>query len=118
MTPLAVGYVPLLDAAPLIIAQELGFAREEGLDLSLHPAPSWSSVRDMLSFGAVDAAHMLSPVPIASALGLGGGVVPMSVVSVLSINGTVVGVANELAAKMRDAGHDFSFAMPKQRARR
>jgi NitT/TauT family transport system ATP-binding protein len=109
MTPLAVGYVPLLDAAPLIIAQELGFAREEGLDLSLHPAPSWSSVRDMLSFGAVDAAHMLSPVPIASALGLGGGVVPMSVVSVLSINGTVVGVANELAAKMRDAGHDFSF---------
>lgn len=110
MTPLAVGYLPLLDAAPLIIAREMGFAREEGLDLSLHPAPSWSSVRDMLSFGAVDAAHMLSPVPIASAMGLGGGSVAMSVVSVLSINGTVVGVANDLAAKMRDAGHDFAFS--------
>lgn len=109
MTPLAIGYLPLLDAAPLIIAREMGFAAEEGLDLSLHRAPSWSSVRDMLSFGSVDAAHMLSPVPIASALGLGGGTVPLSVASVLSINGTVVGVANAIAARMRDAGHGFGF---------
>ena len=109
MTRLAIGYVPLLDAAPLIIAQEMGFAEEEGLTLSLHPAPSWSSVRDMLSFGTVDAAHMLSPVPIASAIGLGGSTVPLSVVSVLSINGTVVGVSNAFATKMRAAGHDFGF---------
>ncbi|MEQ6247597.1 ABC transporter substrate-binding protein [Sulfitobacter sp. HNIBRBA3233] len=109
MTRLAIGYVPLLDAAPLIIAQEMGFAEEEGLALSLHPAPSWSSVRDMLSFGTVDAAHMLSPVPIASAVGLGGSTVPLSVVSVLSINGTVVGVSNAFADKMRAAGHDFGF---------
>lgn len=109
MTRLAVGYVPLLDAAPLIIAQEMGFAAEEGLELLLHPAPSWSSVRDMLNFGTVDAAHMLSPVPIASAIGLGGSTVPLSVVSVLSINGTVAGVANALASKMRGAGHDFAF---------
>ncbi|SMY09168.1 ABC transporter substrate-binding protein [Flavimaricola marinus] len=110
MTAVAIGYVPLLDAAPLIVAQEMGFAAEEGLELSLRPAPSWSSVRDMLSFGAVDAAHMLSPVPIASALGLGGGTVPLSVVSVLSINGTVIGVSPALAARLRAAGHDFGFS--------
>ncbi|RPE66513.1 NitT/TauT family transport system ATP-binding protein [Pacificibacter maritimus] len=109
MTQLSVGYVPLLDAAPLIIAQELGFAAEEGLDLDLRAAPSWSSVRDMLNFGAVDAAHMLSPVPIAASLGLGGHAVPMSAVSVLSANGTVIGVTNALAEKMRGAGYTFDF---------
>lgn len=109
MIPFSVGYVPLLDAAPLIIAREMGFAAEEGLDLVLHAAPSWSSVRDMLNYGAVDAAHMLSPVPIASSIGLGGSTVPLSVVSVLSTNGTVIGVANGLAARIRAAGHDYGF---------
>lgn len=109
MTTISIGYVPLLDAAPLIIAQEMGFAREEGLELALRPAPSWSSVRDMLSFGAVDAAHMLAPLPIASALGLGAGTAPLCAVSVLSMNGTVIGVSNALAEKLRGAGHDFGF---------
>lgn len=109
MTPLSLGYVPLLDAAPLIIAQEMGFAAEEGLALTLRAAPSWSAVRDMLCFGAVEAAHMLAPVPIASALGLGGAAVPMAAVSVLSLNGTVIGVSNTVAAQLRDAGHNFGF---------
>lgn len=109
MTPLSIGYVPLLDAAPLIIAQEMGFAQEEGLDLILKAAPSWSSVRDMLSFGAVDAAHMLAPLPIASSLGLGAGTVPLCAVSVMSMNGSVIGVSNGLASKLRDGGHNFGF---------
>ena len=65
--PLPVAYMPLVDAAPLIIAQEMGFAEAEGIALDLVAAPSWSSVRDMLAFGRVDAAHLLSPVPVAMA---------------------------------------------------
>jgi len=57
---LPVAYMPLVDAAPLIVAQEMGFAASEGLDLDLIPAPSWSSVRDMLAFGRVDAAHAIA----------------------------------------------------------
>lgn len=91
-TTLSVGYIPLIDAAPLIVAQEMGFAAEEGLSLDLRPAPSWSSVRDMLAFGRVDAAHMLSPVPVATALGLGGSGVQFAALSVLSMNGNVIGV--------------------------
>ena len=59
--PLPIAYMPLVDAAPLIVAQEMGFAAAEGLSLELIAAPSWSSVRDMLAFGRVDAAHLLSP---------------------------------------------------------
>ncbi|MEC7761867.1 MAG: CmpA/NrtA family ABC transporter substrate-binding protein [Pseudomonadota bacterium] len=106
---LSVGFIPLVDAAPLIVAQEMGFAAEEGLSLDLVRAPSWSSLRDMLVFGRVDAAHMLSPVPVATAMGLGGAGAELSALSVLSVNGNVIGVSPTLEAKLRDAGHDFDF---------
>lgn len=108
-TRIPAGYVPLTDAAPLIAAQEMGFAAEERLVLELHRAPSWSSLRDMLAFGQVDAAQMLAPVPVAAALGVGGASTPFSVLSVLSVNGTVIGVSSSLARRLADAGHDFSF---------
>lgn len=108
-TTLSVGFIPLVDAAPLIVAQEMGFAAEEGIALDLRRAPSWSSLRDMLTFGQVEAAHMLSPVPVASALGLGGSGAKLSAVSVLSMNGNVIGVSNDLAARLRGEGHDFAF---------
>ncbi|RYH00882.1 ABC transporter substrate-binding protein [Salipiger sp. IMCC34102] len=106
---LNIGFVPLVDAAPVIVAQEMGFAAAEGLDLRLHAAPSWASARDALSFGQVDAAHMLSPVPVAMALGLAGGGAGLEAVSVLSANGTVVGVSERIADRMRGAGHPFDF---------
>lgn len=106
---LSVAYVPLVDAAPLIVARELGFDHAEGLSLNLRVAPSWSSLRDMLAFGNVDAAHMLAPIPVAMALGLGGISTSLSAVSVLSVNGTFIGVGRELEARLRDVGHGFDM---------
>lgn len=106
---LSVGFIPLVDAAPLIVAQEMGFAAEEGITLDLRRAPSWSALRDLLSFGMVDAAHMLSPVPVAMAIGLGGGGAALEAVSVLSVNGNVIGVSRDLEQRLRDQGHDFAF---------
>ena len=107
---LPVAFMPLIDAAPLIVAQEMGFAEAEGLTLDLIAAPSWSSVRDMLAFGRVDAAHLLSPLPVAMDLGLGGVTTAVSAVSVLSINGNVIGVSRMLEARLRQIGHAFDFA--------
>ena len=106
---LRLGYVPLIDAAPLIVAEALGFASEEGLELQLTAAPSWSALRDMLAGGLVDAAQMLSPVPVAQHLGLGDAA-RFEALSVLSINGDVIGVSGDLAARMRAAGFGFGFA--------
>ncbi len=106
---LPVAYMPLVDAAPLIVAREMGFDHAEGISLDLRPAPSWSSLRDMLAFGHVDAAHLLSPVPVAMALGLGGIATPLSAVSVLSLNGNVIGVGTQLAERLIDQGYGFDF---------
>lgn len=96
---LRLGFLPLVDAAPLIVAEALGFAEEEGLALELVGAPSWSSLRDLLAVGQVDAAHMLAPVPVALALGLGGPA-RFEVLSVLNLNGNAIGVSRGLAARM------------------
>lgn len=108
--PLKAGFIPLVDAAPLIAAHEIGFAEEEGLVLDLRKAPSWSTLRDMLALGQIEAAHMLSPVPVAAALGLGGVSARLEAISVLSVNGNVVGVSQALAERMRGAGYRFDFS--------
>lgn len=110
LRPLRVGFVPLLDMAPLAVAREIGFAEEEGLALQLVPARSWSMLRDMLAFGQVEAAHMLAPLPVAAAMGIGGAAARLDVLQVLSVNGSAVAVSNALAARMRAGGHGFDFA--------
>ncbi|WP_299285522.1 CmpA/NrtA family ABC transporter substrate-binding protein [uncultured Tateyamaria sp.] len=99
-TVLNCGYVPLVDCAPLVIARELGFAAEEGLELNLISQPSWSALRDMLALGHLDAAQMLSPMPIAMSIGLGGLPARIDTLMVLSVNGTVFGVSEALAGDL------------------
>ncbi|MEQ9694830.1 ABC transporter substrate-binding protein [Shimia sp. SDUM112013] len=108
--PLKTGFMPLVDAAPLIIAQEMGFAEEEGLSLDLQRAPSWSTLRDWLVLGQLETAQMLAPIPVAMALGLGGMTTRLDALSVLSVNGDVVGVSTELADRLRTNGFVPDFA--------
>ena len=68
---LRAGFIPLMDASILIVAAELGFAEQEGLRLELVRDVTWANVRDRLAFRQFDIAHMLSPMPVASMLGLG-----------------------------------------------
>ncbi|MEL7466046.1 MAG: CmpA/NrtA family ABC transporter substrate-binding protein [Pseudomonadota bacterium] len=95
------GFVPLVDCAPLVVARELGFAGDEGLDLHLEKMASWSVARDQLAFGDLDAAHLLSPMPVAMSMGLGGAPMRIDALSVLSVNGNVVGASKPLVERMR-----------------
>ena len=106
------GYVPLVDSAPLIVAQELNFAADEGVSLNLLRQPSWAALRDLLALGHLDAAHMLAPMPIAMSLGLSGAAAQIDALMVLSVNGTVIGVSNAMAAAMRAKGWPGGFAAP------
>jgi NitT/TauT family transport system ATP-binding protein len=116
MTEVRCGYLPLVDCAPLIVAKELKFAAQEGLDLTLVKQPSWSALRDMLAFGQLDFAHMLSPMPVAMSLGLGGIACDIDVLMVLSVNGTIIGVSNALDRQMQATGWTNSFDDPRDSA--
>jgi NitT/TauT family transport system ATP-binding protein len=97
-TPLRIGFIPLVDAAALIVAVDAGFARAEGLDVTLVREVSWSNVRDKLNIGLFDAAHLLAPVAMASSLGLGHIRVPIAAPFNLGLNGNAITVSPVLHA--------------------
>jgi len=99
-TPLQIGFIPLIDAAALIVAVEKGFTHAEGLDVQLVREVSWSNVRDKLNIGLFDAAHILAPVPVASSLGLGHIKVPIVVPLTLNLNGNAITVSAALHAAL------------------
>lgn len=98
------GYVPLSDCAPLIMAQELGLYRKYDLDVVLSREVGWASVRDKVVYGELDAAHALGPLAFTASLGLGATPVDCLTGLVLSLNGNAITLSNELWTRgVRDA---------------
>lgn len=95
---LKIGFIPLADAAALIVAVDKGFAANEGLDIELVREVSWSNIRDKLNVGVFDAAHLIAPVAIASTLGLGHVRVPIVAAVGLGVNGNAITVSPALHA--------------------
>src|SRR5450755_1714470 len=95
---LRIGFIPLADAAALIVAVDKGFCASEGLDVELVREVPWSNVRDKFIIGLFDAAHLLAPVAIASSLGLGHVKVPIVSAFGLGVNGNAITVSPSLYA--------------------
>ena len=56
--PLSLGFVPLLDAAPLLLAQELGYFAAAGLNVRLSREASWANIRNKLCVGTLQGAQL------------------------------------------------------------
>jgi NitT/TauT family transport system ATP-binding protein len=100
---LRAGFIPLVDASVLIAAAEFGFAQKEGLALDLVKDVSWANVRDRLAFRQFDIAHMLSPMPVASMLGLGSNPSPTVTPFSLGRGGNAITLSVWLFERMREA---------------
>lgn len=94
------GMLPLADAAPLLVARDLGFFEGQGLDVSLSVEASWAGIRDKLAMGQIDAAQLLAPMPLAANLGADRLGVPMETALTLSRNGNSITLSNELFEAM------------------
>lgn len=101
---LKIGILPLVDACLPILAQEHGFAEEEGLALTFLRDVSWATVLDRLLYGHSDAAHMLAPLAIATTLGRGRPASSLVAPFVLGLNGNAITVAKPLAQKICKPG--------------
>jgi ABC-type nitrate/sulfonate/bicarbonate transport system substrate-binding protein len=93
---LRLGFVPLTDCAPLVMAQELGLFRKYGLRVSLQRELGWASVRDKMTYRELDAAHALAAMPLAACLGLGSVESDCITPLILSLNGNGITVSSEL----------------------
>jgi NitT/TauT family transport system ATP-binding protein len=100
MHSLIMGFIPLLDCAPLVVAAEKGFAAAEGLELRLIRETSWANIRDRLIVGHFDVAHMLGPMAVASSIGIGHLTVPMAAPASLGLGGNAITVSSALWQQM------------------
>lgn len=98
---LRLGYIPLTDCLPLVVAQERGFFAEQGLEVELCCEPSWANIRDKLIVGQLDGAQALAPMLLAASLGIGGLKKPMLTAFSLGLNGNAITVSNRLFADLR-----------------
>jgi ABC-type nitrate/sulfonate/bicarbonate transport system substrate-binding protein len=104
LAQLTLGFIPLVDCAPLVVAKEKGFAADEGLSLELVRETSWANIRDRVMVGHFDAAHMLAPMPIASTLGIGHAETPMIAPFSLGLGGNAITFSASVYAEMAAAG--------------
>ena len=100
-TTINIGYIPLSDAAPLIIAKEKGFFAKYGIEqVNLVQTGGWDAIADNLVAGDTHAAQMVAGLPLALTLGMNGKPsTPISVPLVLSRNGNAITLSTNLYSK-------------------
>src|SRR5260221_4085229 len=110
---LKVGFIPITCATPIIMAHPMGFYAKHGLDVEVVKTAGWAVIRDKTLNKEYDAAHMLSPMPIAITLGVGSNPIPYTAPAVENINGQAI----TLSLKHKDKRDPkdwkgFKFAVP------
>ncbi len=102
------GYIPIFEAAPLIIGREKGFFAKYGLDVEVSKQASWAAARDNVILGSagggIDGGQWQMPMPALLTEGAisNGQKVPMYVLACLNTQGNGIAVSNQLKARIWD----------------
>jgi nitrate/nitrite transport system substrate-binding protein len=110
---LKVGFIPITCATPIIMAHPMGFYSKYGLNVEVVKTAGWAVIRDKTLNKEYDAAHMLSPMPLAITLGAGSTAIPYTMPAVENINGQAI----TLSVKHKDkrdpkSWKGLKFAVP------
>ena len=105
-TQIQIGYIPLLDCVAILWAKHRGFFAELGLEVTLVKEASWASLRDRLAFGFLDAAHCLSAMLPAAALGEDQLGIPLQTALVLSHNRAFISLSQKLCFDLHISAQD------------
>ena len=104
LRPLRVGFLALTDAAPLIVAQELGFFADQGLRVALQREVGWATIREKIIYGELDAAQAPAPMLWSAQLGLGCAAASVLTAFVFNLHGNALTLSQSLyEAGVRDA---------------
>ncbi|MBI1776409.1 MAG: ABC transporter substrate-binding protein [Proteobacteria bacterium] len=110
---LKVGFIPITCATPIIMAHPMGFYAKRGLEVEVVKTAGWAVIRDKALAREYDAAHMLSPMPLAISMGVGASAQPWTIPAIENINGQAI----TLSIKHKDkrepkAWKNFKLAVP------
>src|SRR4051812_31565192 len=120
------GIIALTDCSSIVMAHELGYFKQFGINSVISKEASWAVIRDKINLGENQATHMLLGMPFGSTMGLAGSPVkPMVIPWLLNRNGQAITLNNKLMAagvktpqalkplvdKAKTAGEPLSFAM-------
>lgn len=98
-----VGFIPIIDCAAIVLAEELGAYERQGLEVEVVREVSWANVRDKLALGKLDASHILAPLPLALTLGIDSVRVPLVNAMTLQVNGNALTLSTALWQEMEEA---------------
>ncbi|MBD1390503.1 ABC transporter substrate-binding protein [Neiella sp. HB171785] len=102
-----IGFVRLTDSAPLIIAEQLGFYQQHGLNVQLQRERSWAAIRDKLHANIIQGAQLLAPLSLAIHGGLMGPAMPMDMSLSLGCNGNAISMSSRCCAQIRAVGGEL-----------
>ncbi|MEO6118582.1 MAG: CmpA/NrtA family ABC transporter substrate-binding protein [Methylotenera sp.] len=99
ITEVKIGFIPLTDCAPIIVAAEMGFDKKYGIKIIPAKQASWAAIRDKTVNGELHASHVLYGLVYGVQLGIGGQQKDMSVLMNLNHNGQAITLASQLKDK-------------------
>jgi ABC-type nitrate/sulfonate/bicarbonate transport system substrate-binding protein len=105
---ITLGFVPLIDCAPLVVAKEMGFFEKKGLKVALQREFGWAAIRDKLLFGELDAAHAAAGLSLSMTLGIGSIANPMLTGLTLNSNGNSIVMSMDLANRLEESNGSFA----------
>ncbi|MFM7264307.1 MAG: CmpA/NrtA family ABC transporter substrate-binding protein [Cyanobium sp.] len=113
---IGLGFIPILEAAPLVIGVEKGFFAKHGLDVKLSKQANWGTARDNVVLGSagggIDGGQWQLPMPhmISSGALTNGKKVPMVILAMLMSQGNGIAAAN--AVKDANLSVDLKTSSP------
>ena len=110
---LEIGFIPLTDCAPLVVAKEKGFFEKHGLEeVTLNREPNWKAIAKGMATGRLDAAQMVAGMPISLTMGAGNNP-PLPMVSALALsrNGNAITLSKHLYDQGVRTLADFKAAL-------
>lgn len=102
--PVRIGFIPLADCAPLLVAKERELFRKHGVRVELSCEVGWATIREKLLYGQLDAAHAIAGLALAMRMGLS--TPPCRVVApfVFNLHGNAITLSRDLWNRgVRDA---------------
>jgi nitrate/nitrite transport system substrate-binding protein len=107
ITEVKIGFIPLTDCAPIVVAAEMGFDKKYGIKITPSKEASWAAIRDKTVNGELHASHVLYGLVYGVQLGIGGQQKDMAVLMTLNHNGQGITLANQLKEKGVKDGHSL-----------